>query len=283
MAIVNAAEPAPVIVATAHQTPDAPDIVATAHQTPDDPVVGEDVVEDDVIEDESSLMVMKLLGVVTLVFSVIELGVGGAAFGGLYNVKYGGWWIAFLSVPAGVGALLANKRIWVTATVVVAILAAILSFISTVIDGLAASTMHTFVTCGSFGDQDKVLSALYCATDYYYSGALAYSSYRKVSQFCSCIPKSGKTCYNYMVSKPVASVKDCSDLLTSFPMLLDASTVFSTLLLISTIGLSTIGIMILTCPAGYVGGEKRSEEYPDNSTVPPENGLVGVKGDSDAV
>jgi hypothetical protein len=263
MAIVNKDEPAPVIV-------------ASPNQTPDDPVVDGEVVEDseDVIEDEFSLMVMKLLGVVILVFTIIEFGVGVAAYSALYNVKYGGWWIAFLSFPAGVGALLANKRIWVTATVVLAILAAILAFISTVIDGLAATTMHTFVTC----DDNS-----YCANSNFDSRSYSYSDFRKISEICSCIPKSGKSCYTYYVSYPQGSVKSCNDLLTSFPMLLDASTVFSMLLLITTIGLSTVGIMILTCPAGFMGGEKKTEEVPDNNAVPPDNGLVGVNGNSDAV
>jgi hypothetical protein len=272
MAIVNKDEPAPVIV-------------ASPTQTPDDPVADGEVVEDseDVIEDEFSLMAMKLLGVVILVFSVIELGVGAAAYGALYNVKYGGWWIGILSFPAGVGALLANKRIWVTATVVAAILAAILAFVSTVYDGLGASLMHTFVTCGGYGDQSKILEASYCANNNFYSSSYTYSNLRKISEWCSCIPKNGKSCYTYYVSYPQGSVESCNDLLTSYPMLLDASTVFSFLLLITTIGLSTVGIMILTCPAGYMGGEKKTEEVPDNNAVPPDNGLVGVNGNSDAV
>ena len=273
MAIVNKDEPAPVIVASPSQTPDDP------------AVVGEVVEEDteDVIEDEFSLMVMKLLGVVILLFTIIELGVGGAAYGALYNVKYGGWWIGFLSFPAGVGALLASKRIWVTATVIAAILAAILAFISTVIDGLAASTMHTFVTCGGYGDQSKIYEASSCAYNYITTRSYSYSQYKSVSEICSCLPKTGNTCYTYYVSYPQGSVKSCNDLLTSFPMLLDASTIFSTLLLITTIGLSTVGIMVLTCPAGYMGGEKKTEEVPDNNAVPPDNGLVGVNGNSDAV
>ena len=272
MAIVNKDEPAPVIVASPSQTPDDP------------AVVGEVVEEDteDVIEDEFSLMVMKLLGIVILVFTIIELGVGGAAYGALYNERYGGWWICFLSVPAGVGALLANKRIWVTATVVLAILAAILAFISTVIDGIAATKMRTFVTCSSWLAPYNY-AALSCASNSISKTSYSYSQFKSISDICSCFPKGGNSCYAFYVSNPVGSVKSCDDMLTSFPMLLDASTIFSTLLLITTIGLSTVGIMILTCPAGYMGGEKKTEEVPDNNAVPPDNGLVGVNGNSDAV
>lgn len=288
MAIVTAV-PAAVVVEAPKQT------------TPDDPAPIVEEVEgepEDIIEDEFALMVLKVVGAIVIFFSIIELGVGGSAFGGLSSQKLGGWWIALLSVPAGIGAILANKRLYVTGTVVLAVLAAVLSFISTVIDGTGATTLHNLVTCASlskiYGKQSLGDEAYSCLRNFYTYDYTGYGSYNyatrtfKVEIPCSCVMEKGNECYNYKLSYPTTTVDNCGELMTSFPRRVDASTVFSFILLLLTIALSTVGLLVITCPAGYIGGlanrEKKTEEVPDNTIiVTPDNGLVGVNGNTDAV
>ena len=277
MAIVTAAEPIPVIT-------------GVPKETPDDPVATEEVEEEEVedfIEDEFALMVLKVMGVVVVVFSIIEFGVGGSAFSAFQNVKLGGWWIGLLSIPAGIGAVFANKRLYVMGTAVLAVLAAVLSFISTVLDGYGATTLHKMVTCsGGYtvyaGKRSGAAAAQNCLIDFVTSTAFSYSSYTARGIPCSCVTDSGD-CYNYRLSYPSTYVDTCNDILTSYPKRVDASAVFSAFLLILTIGLSTVAITILTCPTGYIGGAAKTEAVPNNTIVPPDNGLVGVNGNTDAV
>ena len=290
MAIVSTAVPAAVVVEPPKQTPDDPAPIAEEAEAEAEP--------EDIIEDEFALMVLKVVGAIVIFFSIIELGVGGSAFGGLSSQKLGGWWIAILSVPAGIGAIFANKRLYVTGTVVLAVLAAVLSFISTIIDGTGATTLHKLVTCSSlsrtYGKLSLQGASLGCLSNYYsydYSGYGTYSytyASLKASIPCSCVMETGNECYNYKLSYPTTSIDNCGELMTSFPRRVDASTVFSFILLMVTIALSTVGLLVLTCPAGYIGGltnrEKKTEEVPDNTIiVPPDNGLVGVNGNTDAV
>ena len=279
MAIVNAAEAAPVAI-------------VDAKQTPDEPIETEEVEEtEDLIEDEFSLMIMKIVGVVVIVFSIIELGVGASAFGALQSVKYGGWWICLVSVPAGGAAIFANKRTYVMGTAILAVLAAVLSFISTIIDGIGGTALNKLTTCSGasvlyyqiYGGYLSPKSAIagQCLIDFYRKSAI--STY-KTGFGCSCITDDAKDCFDYWVSYPATTVKTCDDLMKSFPKRVDASAVFSAFLLLLTIALSVVSIMILACPAGVLGGNGKTEEVPNNQIVAlPDNGLVGVNGNTDAV
>lgn len=288
MAIVTTAVPAAVVVEPPKQTPDDP--APTAEEVEAEP--------EDIIEDEFALMVLKAVGAIVIVFSIIQLGVGGSAFGALATEKVGGWWIALLSIPAGIAAIAANKRLYVTGTVVLAVLAAILSFVSTIIDGSSATTLHKLVTCSSpyvnYGKLSLSGDSYGCLINFYKPTYLGYSGYGygyttglKASMPCSCVMETGNDCYNYKLTFPTTSVDNCGQLMTSFPRRLDASTVFSTILLILTIALTTVGVIILTCSPGYIGGlatgGKKTEEVPDNTVLPPDNALVGVNGNIDAV
>ena len=92
---------------------------------------------------------IRVLGALIILFSVIEIGVGGAAYSFLTNVKVGAWWGSLLPIAAGVLALIYKPRGILIAAIVVSVIGAVVAVIASAVDGASAFIISLEQACVS--------------------------------------------------------------------------------------------------------------------------------------
>jgi len=95
---------------------------------------------------------IRVFGGLLVLFSIVELGVGGTAFSFLTNVKLGGgWWGAILTLVAGVLGLVYKPKSVIISAIVISIFGIIIAVVAASVDAIAAEILRQQACISSTG------------------------------------------------------------------------------------------------------------------------------------
>ena len=198
--------------------------------------------------DSVQVFLTRIIGVLCIVFGLIEFGIGGAIHNFLTKTTYGSWWCGILVIAAGITAVVSLDRKWVVSTCVFASVSTLITFVGAVWDGIQSTRFLALTACSSDGKYNYGEPA-----DYQYSD-LCEASYNSVSNGCYCVTKGGKTCAEYLLSPFALEYKqNCGNILGNYANMLSASTAICVLSFILVLLLSILTCTILTCPSRTAG------------------------------
>ena len=172
----------------------------------------------------SHVVSMRIVGVLCILFGIVEFGVGGAIHNYLSNITYGAWWSAILAVAAGITAVASLDRKWVVATCVFASIAFVMCLVGTVTDGPLSTKVLRMTACSSnsqynYGDEAYYAAANECE-----------AKHNSNSRGCYCVDRRDR-CSEYILSRyAVEYNQNCGNILGNYANLLAASTAICALL-----------------------------------------------------
>jgi hypothetical protein len=94
---------------------------------------------------------IRVFGGLLVLFSIVELGVGGTAYTFLTNVKLGGWWGAILTLVAGVLGLVYKPKSVIISAIVISIFGIIIALVAASVDVIAAEILRQQACISSTG------------------------------------------------------------------------------------------------------------------------------------
>jgi hypothetical protein len=216
--------------------------------------------------DSVHALLLRIIGVICIIFGLIEFGVGGAIHNYLTNVTYGAWWCAILVIAAGITAVVSLDRKWVVSTCVFASVSCLITLVGTVLDGIQSTKFLALTACSSNGKYNYGDAADYNAAD------ACELSFNSVDNGCYCVSKGGNNCAEYLLSPFAVEYKqNCGNILGNYANMLSASTAICVFSLIFVFFLAVLSCIILVCPSRTVGARGKSNE----GTIE-----VGVTGDA---
>ena len=215
--------------------------------------------------DSVQVFLLRIAGVLCIIFGLIEFGVGGAIHNFLTNVTYGSWWTAIFSISAGVTAVVSLDRKWVVSTCVLASVSILITLVGAVWDGIQSTRFLNLTACSSNGRFNYGDAADYDAAN------RCEASYSAKENGCYCVSKGGSDCAEYLLSPFALEYKqNCGNILGNYANMLSASTAICVLSLIFVSFLSAMTIAMLTCPTRSAGPRGKQND----GTIE-----VGVNGD----
>lgn len=211
--------------------------------------------------DSVHILVLRIVGSLCLLFGLIELGVGGALYNYLSNVKSGAWWAGIFTITAGLSALISLNRKWVIGTCFFSSIATVVALAGAVIDGLASTKFISLTACSytseadpkgiNFGEKSDYTSAEKCELDGPY-----------VANACYCVTAGGKSCGTYSLSTYAVKAKqNCANILGNYANTLSASTAVCVITFIILFFLAIFTCIILLCPhkSPIIVAQKKNE------------------------
>jgi hypothetical protein len=209
--------------------------------------------------DSVHILVLRIIGSLCLLFGLIELGVGGALYNYLSNVKSGAWWAGIFTITTGLSALISLNRKWVIGTCFFSSIATLVALVGAVIDGLASTKFISLTACSytsngisiNFGEKSDYASADKCELN----GPF-------VADACYCVTAGGKSCGTYSLSPfAVKAKQNCANILGNYANTLSASTAVCVITFIILFFLSIFTCIILLCPhkSPIIVAQKKNE------------------------
>jgi len=186
-------------------------------------------------------LIMRIVGAVCVVVSIIEFGITGGLNGLLVQFKPGTWWGVICVIVAGICGCVSTNRAVVITGMVFSIIGIIVAVIACIIEGLISAVVNTFATCASGSGQfygDTSSANIAYATSCYGFNTLG-------SEYCSCTTSDGALCYGIYTLEN--SANNCGDILTSFAPTLRASVAFLVIALISVFTYSVLTCQVICC------------------------------------
>ena len=229
----------------------------------------------DFLVGSKALRLLKLCGVASILFAIVELGLGGALFSMLDNLKFGAWWAGILALFGGVVALYCDNKTLAIITCLLGCSSVIVTAVGAIIDGLGANLFNKLLSCTA---TDRVSTQQYGDAAYFYLSekctVTALNGNSFVSGGCYCSPKNGD-CYQFTLS-PLAlkSGMTCGGIMTRYTQTLTASVAFSATLFLCAIVISYISFALLCCPDRLSKIARPGDEYPENTATI----IVGIHG-----
>jgi hypothetical protein len=173
--------------------------------------------------------VLRIIGMLIVLVSIGEMGVGAKAENFIVNQTSGAWWAGVIGVFAGVAAILSpwslNLMIVTSLTTSPAIVSSIVGAFT---DGYAAETYFDLISCVRQDDPGSNVFNFYGATAGSAYAASAQQCYEKYavaspSQFdCVCVTSQNHCTSDFQVFQST----DCGLVLDNYPKLLFASMLF---------------------------------------------------------
>lgn len=212
-----------------------------------------------VVVDSVHILVLRIIGSLCLLFGLIELGVGGALYNYLSNVKNGAWWCGIFTIATGISSLISLNRKWVISTCVLSVLTTLVALVGAIVDGIQSTKFIDLTACSytsnnigyNFGEQG----------DYSFSNACEKKG-PFVKEACYCVSAKGKTCGTYSLSPYALKAKqNCANVLGNYANTLSASTAVCVILFITLFFLSVFTCTILLCPhkSPIIVAQKKNE------------------------
>ena len=231
----------------------------------------------------SSIMMMRIFGVLAVIFSVAEFGLGGAASGFLVNPEayVGSWWVGLLSIAIGICGIITKNRGGVITIIVLGSIAMLIAVAGAILDSYRLSYFSSLITCvkveGWSSDYD-----ISGATDDTSSSAIdvacsrSFSDYTLPKDRCLCTSSSNAGCQSFQPN----SKYTCDDIMLTLPSVLKSSIAICSVIAFCSIVLAAVGCSIVCCN-GTAKKEKATdpEVQPDNIVV---GDIVGVNSNSKA-
>lgn len=212
-----------------------------------------------VVVDSVHILVLRIIGSLCLLFGLIELGVGGALYNYLSNVKNGAWWCGIFTIATGISSLISLNRKWVISTCVLSVIATLVALAGAIADGIQSTKFIDLTACSytsndigyNFGEQGDYPSANKCEN----AGPI-------VKEACYCVSARGKTCGTYSLSTfAIKAKQNCANVLGNYANTLSASTAVCVILFIILFFLSVFTCTILLCPhkSPIIVAQKKNE------------------------
>ena len=203
----------------------------------------------------STLQTMRIFGVILIIVSVTEFGIGAAAHGYLSSstIYLGSWWTGLAALLTGICGVLNKTRGVVILMITMGAIATAVAVAGLVIDAITAAELSNLTTCGQLqkGGGPATYSGDGEITKVYYACFYGYvtSSYGS----CYCISSSNSACQEYAVS----SKYDCSAFMIKLPKLVKASAALCSVLALCSLVLVSIGFSIICCSPSIAKPEKK--------------------------
>lgn len=198
--------------------------------------------------DSVHVLLLRIIGSFTLIFGVVEIGLGFGIFTFLNHMKLGAWWVGIITSIAGLCAIAAFNKGWVTATCVVASAACITAVVGAALDGIGSLTFQNLTACSSANNPNSQIYNYGSATDYQYSNACLAAASPLVPGVCYCVTSGGSACSALSLSGSALYYhQDCGNILTTYANSLTASTAFSVLCFVNVFTLFILSCVMLCC------------------------------------
>ena len=179
----------------------------------------------------STLQTMRILGVILIVFSVIEFGIGAAAHGYLSSttIYLGSWWTGLAALITGIYGVLNKTRGVVISMITMGAIATAVAVAGVVIDAIAAVEFTNLYNCARWRYYPH----------YYDCGFQNFGN-----DHCYCSSSKDSNCHKFKVSP----IYDCDQFETTLPKLLTTSVALCFILALCSLALVSIGFLII-CPS----------------------------------
>lgn len=202
----------------------------------------------DTVTDCSHSKLLKIFGVLTITFSIVEACIGAAVYSFAVNYRLGAWWISILAFFAGFCAIHTRNRGWVTGACILASISIGVTVIGSVVDSVAVSVLNGLSACVSKNPNDR--NQYYGnSEDYSKADACLPSAGNYVPDGCYCVNHARDTCYQFTISSFTKSYgMGCGNVINTYIKLLSASAAFSIMTSICITIISMISCSILCCP-----------------------------------
>ena len=198
--------------------------------------------------DSVHVLVLRVIGGLCLLFGLIELGVGGAVYNYLSNVRTGAWWCGISTIATGIISATSLNRKWVITTFVFASLSTIIAVLGAVMDGLRGSSFLSITACSSYDSATRTNSNFGDSGNYDYAKSCRERLIAAPST-CYCVSSMGKSCAAYTFSPYSKSAKqDCGNLMSQYSYSLITSSVTCAVSTIILFFLSIFTCILLFCP-----------------------------------
>ena len=198
--------------------------------------------------DSVHVLILRVIGALCLLFGLIELGVGGAVYNYLSNVRTGAWWCGISTIATGIISATSLNRKWVITTFVFASLSTIIAVLGAVMDGIRGSSFLSITACSSYDSATRTNSNFGDMGNYDYAKSCR-ERLTAAPSTCYCVSKMGKSCAAYTFSSYAKSAKqDCGNLMGQYSYSLVASSVTCAMSTIILFFLSVFTCILLFCP-----------------------------------
>ena len=191
---------------------------------------------------------LKMLGAVTVMFSIIEACIGAVVYNFTVNYRLGAWWISILAFFAGLCAIQPRNRGWITGACVLASVSIAITVTGSIVDSVAVSELNELSACvrrnpnnvhqhyGYSGDYSKADSCLATA-----SSILGEDD-------CYCVNRARDTCYEFSISSSTKFYgMGCGNVINTYIKLLLTSAALSILTSICVTIISVVSCTMLCC------------------------------------
>jgi uncharacterized membrane protein len=169
---------------------------------------------------------LRIIGILLVVLSIVELGIGAQIENTIANQSSGSWWAGVVAVIAGSGAIVSPWHVnLMIATSLLVSAAIVSSVVGAFIDGVSAQTYLSLVACARQEEPGTQQFSFYGATTdptTTAAAALCYNEYsvKNPSRFdCVCINSQNHCTYDLELSHST----DCAVILDDYPQLLFGS------------------------------------------------------------
>ena len=227
----------------------------------------------------SSIKMMRIFGVLAVIFSVVEFGLGGAATGFLINpaAYIGSWWVGLVPIAIGICGMITKNRGGVIAIIILGSIARLVAVAGAIVDSYRLSELSGLKTCVRV-DSKSYAYSISGATDDTSVSAVTFACLRSFNDYtvpkdrCLCISSTDADCQLYRPN----SKYSCDDIMMTLPSVLKSSIAICSILAFCSIVLAAVGCSIVCCTGT---AEKESTTKP---AVQPDNIVVGVNSNPKA-
>ena len=191
---------------------------------------------------------LKVLGTLTVMFSIVEACIGAVVYNFTVNYRLGAWWISILAFFAGFCAIQPRNRAWIAGACILASVSIAVTVTGSIVDSVAVSELNDLSACvhrnpnnvhqhyGNSGDYSKADSCLSQT-----SGILREDD-------CYCVNRARDTCYQFTISSSTKSYgMGCGNVINTYIKLLLTSAALSILTSICVTIISVISCTMLCC------------------------------------
>ena len=209
----------------------------------------------------TSIRMMRIFGVLAVIFSVVEFGLGGAATGILVNpeVYVGSWWVGLLSIAVGICGIITKSRGGVITIIILGSIAMLTAVAGAIIDSFTLTNLSDLESCQTIPAWRMVTYRdVKCSL-------LSGASDSVVRCFC----KRSKYNDNCIIYKPNPNYT-CDDVLVTLPSLLKSSIGVCSVIAFCSIVLAAVGRSIVCCTGT---AKKETATKPEEQPV---NMILGV-------
>lgn len=149
---------------------------------------------DDPVPDSVHILIIRIIGIVTLCFGFIEIGLGAGVFDFFREIHLGAWWVGMMCLFTAVSAVISLSRGWCIATCVLSWVSLIFCIAGAASDGLSSIHFGTLTACSTSSSQFGSITNYGMSKDYPSSNACLSTADSYAANACYCVSEGGRFC-----------------------------------------------------------------------------------------